>query len=101
MELLPDDDTAVKIQQLWKDFLDLYTKIRMKYELDSEVTALSTSIKSWLSGFLYLCQKSDATPYMHAFVMQISQFMRMYKNLTFFIQQGLEKYNDECSKDFF
>ena len=101
MELLPDNDAAVKIQQLWKDFLDLYTKIRMTYEVDSEVTALSASIKSWLSGFLYLYQKSDVTPYMHAFVMHVPQFLRMYKSLTFFNQQGLEKYNDECSKDFF
>jgi len=48
MELLPDNDTAVKIQQLWKGFLNLYTKIWMRYELDSEMTALSTSMKSWL-----------------------------------------------------
>ena len=54
LELLPDNDTAVKIQQLWKGFLNLYTKIWMTYELDSEMTALSTSMKSWLSGFLYL-----------------------------------------------
>ena len=87
MELLPYNDTAVKMQQLRKDFLDLYTKIRMTYELYSEVTALSTSIKSWLSEFLYIYPKSDVTPYMHAFVMHVPVPQNVQKPNIFLISK--------------
>ena len=38
---------------------------------------------------------------MHAFYSHVPEFLKLYQNISFFNQQGLEKYNDQVSKDYF
>ena len=38
---------------------------------------------------------------MHAFSQHIPEFLKLYGNVNIFNQQGLEKYNDQSSKDYF
>ena len=38
---------------------------------------------------------------MHAFSQHIPEFLKLYGNVYYFNQQGLDKYNDQCSKDYF
>ena len=38
---------------------------------------------------------------MHALSQHVPEFLELYGNINCFNQQGLEKYNDQCSKDYF
>ena len=44
---------------------------------------------------------SDVTPYIHALVNHIPEFIKLHGNVNFFNQQGLEKFNYVCTKIFF
>lgn len=46
-------------------------------------------------------QAKDVTPYMHALHCHVPEFLSLYQNIAYYTQQGLEKYNDRASKDFF
>lgn len=39
-------------------------------------------------------QTKDVTPYMHAMAMHVPEFLKLYKGIVLFTQQGLEKLND-------
>ena len=45
-------------------------------------------------------QRKDVTPYMHAFMMHVPEFIALHGNLVSFSQQGLEKLNDFSTKQF-
>ena len=47
-----------------------------------------------------LYQTKHVTPYMHIVVSHIPQFIKLYGNNSHFSQQGLEKLNDEITKDY-
>ena len=51
--------------------------------------------------FLTVYQTKHVTPYMHLLVSHIPQFLEMYGTLAPFSQQGLEKLNDDLTKDYF
>ena len=38
---------------------------------------------------------------MHALVSHVPEFLKLYGNIEFFTQQGMEKYNDITSKNYF
>ena len=57
--------------------------------------------KQWIKDFNRLYLTSDVTPYMHAFSQHMSEFLELYQNVSYFNQQGLEKFNDTSSKDYF
>lgn len=57
---------------------------------------------NWLTKFLILYQTKDVTPYMHALCSHVPEFLSLYGNIgCFTTQQGLEKYNDITSKNYF
>ena len=51
--------------------------------------------------FLDLYQAKDVTPYMHASYAHVPEFLKLYQNLAYYTQQGMEKYNDTVWKDYF
>ena len=50
--------------------------------------------------FLDLYQAKDVTPYMHALYAHVPEFLKLYQNLAYYTQQGMEKYNDTVWKDY-
>ena len=38
---------------------------------------------------------------MHALRNHVPEFLKLYKNIEYFTQRGMEKYNDKASKDYF
>ena len=38
---------------------------------------------------------------MHALCYHVPEFLSLYQNIAYYTQQGLEKYNNRASKDFF
>ena len=79
----------------------LYIKLRQTYDDEREVNDLKIEISRWTTDFLCIYQTTDVTPYMHAFRCHAPEFLKLYGNIANFNQQGLEKYNDVVSKDFF
>ena len=62
---------------------------------------LKKQVTSWFEKFLFVYQTKDVTPYMHALYAHVPEFLTLHKNLEYFTQQGIEKYNDITSKNFF
>ena len=46
-------------------------------------------------------QAKDVTPYMHALNAHIPEFLKLFRNIAYYTQQGMEKFNDRASKDYF
>ena len=74
--LLPGHCKVDTIQKLWKDFLEIYKMIRTTMESENEIVRLQTKIDGWLLLFLSLYQMKHVTPYMHALVQHVPQFLR-------------------------
>ena len=51
--------------------------------------------------FLEVYQTKEVTPYIHMVICHVGEFMRIHGCLISFTQQGLEKYNDTMTKDYF
>ena len=90
-------DTVIKI---WEDFYDLYKKINEKQATLEGILQYSERAKDWIKLFLSLngirkgYQKSRVTPYMHIMVFHVLHFLTLYKTISTFSGQGVEKNND-------
>ena len=91
----------IKIENRWKSFIDIFGELKLDYSTDNEVDNLRQYVKKWTEEFLYLYQTIDVTPYIHGLRAHVPEFLQLYKNISLFSQQGLEKYNDQASKDYF
>ena len=65
---------------------------------DSTAEEFETKSKRFVQMFTEL---KHVTPYMHAMMMHVSQFMQIHKAILPFTQHGMEKYNDSMTKDSF
>ena len=99
--LLPGDQNIEKLQQLWSEFMEIISDLKLDYKTDESIVQLEEKIKGWFKIFLSLYQAKDVTPYMHALYSHVPEFLKLYKNVAFFSQQGIEKYNDVASKNYF
>ena len=61
--------------------------------------------KKLRAGLKYSCPytkpRMSHPPCMHALYSHVPKFLKLYKNVAFFNQQGMEKYNDVASKNYF
>ena len=90
----------VKVQELWTEFLEIYLVLQSTTALDNErVKTFQSRVINWMSLSVY--QTKHVTPYMHLLVSHIPQFLEMHGTLAPFSQQGLEKLNDNLTKDYF
>ena len=66
------------------------------------ISGLGDKIKKWFKKFLGLYQAKDVTPYMHALQLyaHVPEFLKLYQNLAYYTQQGMEKYNETISRDY-
>ena len=65
------------------------------------VDRFQEEFKEWIRDFLKIYQTRDVTPYMHAFHCHVPQFLKLYTNISYFNQEGFEKYNYQASKNYF
>lgn len=98
---LPGDQNREKQQQLWSEFMEITGDLKLDYKTDESIAQLEEKIKGWFKIFLSLHQAKDVTPNMHALYSRVPEFLKLYKNVAFFNQQGMEKYNDVASKNYF
>ena len=100
--LLPHHGDKEKIQQIWVDFSHLYKRITIQKDLDEqEIMQIQEEIEKWVALFLDVYVTKHLTPYMHAFLHHIHEFLRLHRNINLFNQQGLEKLNHDSTKSFF
>ena len=95
--LLPQEDDKHIIQQIWVDFFTIYKKIT-NWQATVEVR---DDIRKWMSLFLSVYVTKHITPYMHAFLYHVPEFLEVYGKINLFNQQGLEKLNHDSTKSFF
>lgn len=97
--LLPDDQNIEKLQQVWSEFMEIIGDSKLDYKTDESIVQREGIIKGWFKIFLSLNQAKDVTPYMHALYFNVPQFLKLYKNVAFFSQPGMEQDNDLASKN--
>ena len=90
-----------KLWALWGNFIDIIDDLKLNYTSDDAISNLEDKIKKWFQKFLDLYQAKDVTPYMHSLYAHVPEFLKLYQNLAYYTQQGMEKYNDTVSKDYF
>lgn len=56
--------------------------------------------RQWGRDFIRVYQTKNVTPYIHALMNHVGQFMRIHGCILAFTQQGLEKLNDIMTKNF-
>ena len=97
--LLPGDQNIEKLQQLWREFIEIIGDLKLDYKTDESIVQLEGKIKGWFKIFLSLYQAKDVTSYMHPLYSNVPERLKLYKNVAFFSQQGMEQYNDVASKN--
>ena len=105
IDLLPSftDATALRIQKLWNDFFNLHQTFckRPKQISPADIKEFDAQARQWGALFIRTYHDSNVTPYIHALMNHVSEFMTLHGSIAPFTQQGLEKYNDVTTKDFF
>ena len=80
--------------------MELIGDLKLNYTAN-QVQVLKNKTATWFKKFLKIYQTKDVTPYMHALYAHVPQFLQLYSNIAHYTQQGMEKYNDRASKDYF
>lgn len=100
----PGHELILPLQKLWKDFLMLHSIFSCKpgdTERFEQAQEFSTKAQVWLDDFLTIYQTKNVTPYIHAMVCHVQEFINLHGTIAEFTQQGLEKLNDYTTKDYF
>ena len=81
--------------------MDFYEILNLVKAVELDATQLKQRTHQWLELFLSVYSKSSVTPYMHAFVAHLHEFVHLYKDINAFNCQGLEKLNDISTVQYF
>ena len=82
-------------------FMALNEILRSEEVSSEEAAAFSVKSKAWLQLYLTVYQSKHATPYMHALVAHLHEFLQIHGAIVPFTQQGLEKLNDVFTQQYF
>ena len=97
----PSIPHATLVQKLWKNFLSIYETLCLKSISKNQIKEFQKAVRNWLSMFLLVYQTKHVTPYIHTLVFHVPEFLYLYGSLLPFSLQGLEKLNDNLTKDYF
>jgi len=67
----------------------------------STISDFEKKTKEFVGHFIDIYPSKHVTPYMHCMMYHVSKFMLLHGSTLVFTQQGLEKYNDIMTKDYF
>ena len=99
IQLFPNLPNNDKIGEIWTSFRDIYRKLQSNDHPNAD--QLQDDVDDWITLFTSIYQTKHVTPYMHILRSHIPQFIKIYGTLAPFSQQGLEKLNDDITKDYF
>lgn len=97
-EIMPDHERFQDVEKIWFDF---YEMLEMVKQVEIDAVELKERTVEWLKLYLGVYSKTTVTPYMHAFVTHLPEFVHLYKDINAFTCQGLEKLNDMTTGQFF
>ena len=104
-QLLPKEDPSERArkQVLWNELLELHETFSKRPEdvTAADIDSFDLKSKEWVRKFTQVYHSDKVTPYIHAMANHTSQFMRVHGSILAFTQQGLEKFNDTMTKDYF
>ena len=89
-----------KIMGIWTEFHRLNSQLSSDSYTSVEISVFEV-VKSWRSKFLEVYQSKNVTPYMHAFVAHVPEFLGIHGAIVLYTQQGLEKLNDSLTKFYY
>ena len=98
--LLSNFSKKFELQELWDDFIKIYDILRMKDFVAVDIPQSKITLHNWMKLFLSIYQTKHVTPYMHALVQHVPEFINLHDSLVAFNRQGLEKLNQFQTKDF-
>lgn len=101
----------IQLEKLFPDLAYKYTKSWIWgefYSIDRSISdnrltseELKTRTDNWLFNFLQVYPKDEVTPYMHIFRNHFYEILEKYGDLSKFTCQGIEKLNDETTREYF
>ena len=97
-EIMPNHEKFDEVEQIWSDFLEIVNLVK---DVAIEASELAKRTKEWLKLYLSVYNKTTVTPYIHAFVAHLHEFVNLYKDINAFNCQGLEKLNDLSTTQYF
>lgn len=99
--LLPNFDSTecARIQNLWTGLLELNMLFSKPAGALSPlaIDEFKQGAKQWVRDFIDVYHNDNVTPYIHAMMQNVSQFMTIHGSILSFTQQGLEKHNDNTT----
>ena len=103
VDLFPDLVDNELVQQLWNDFLTVHKLFSAKPSVITvdHIRSFEIQSKLFVDSFVHLYPAKHVTPYMHCMMHHVAEFMVLHGSILPFTQQGLEKYNDIMTKDYF
>ena len=103
--LLPgfSEERSSRLQHLWDELLKLNKLICLKAADLSSATIqdFEQRARQWGRDFVGIYHSDRVTPYIHAMMNHVGEFMRIHGSIVPFTQQGLEKLNDIVTKTYF
>ena len=99
-ETFPEVPQSTEVHALWKKLLEINSllSIRPEQVTDDKITEFRAKSTEFIT-LVYAAK--HVTPYMHCMAQHVGEFMSTSGALLPFTQQGLEKYNDQVTRDYF
>ena len=91
------------VQKLWEDFLTVHKLFSADPLVVTAEHIRSFEVQSiaFVDSFVYLYPAKHVTPYMRCMMFHVAEFMVLHGSILPLTQQGLEKYNNIMTKDYF
>lgn len=93
-----DSKRSEQIQDIWDNFVSIMSLLSSE---DPDPDTLHRLVDEWSNLYVTVYQCRDFTPYMHLLRSHVPKLVERHKNIVKFTQQGLEKANDNITKQFF
>ena len=102
-QVFPEIENVDEIQDLWQELLAVNCCLSVRPENLSPTHAadFEKKARAFVKTFTDIYPSKHVTPYMHAMMNHVSEFMALHGSILPFTQQGMEKYNDVMTKDYF
>ena len=98
VEIMPVHEKFDSLVKIWLDFYEI---VQLVKTVQIDAVELKERTAEWLRLYLTVYARATVTPYMHAFVAHLAEFVHLYKDINAFNCQGLEKLNDMTTGQFF
>ena len=103
VELFFEVENVKEIQALWREFIQVNESLSVKPEnmQSNHAETFEEKARTFVRSFNDQYTTKHVTPYMHCMMNHVAEFMKLHGSILPFTQQGLEKYNDTMTKDYF